>query len=276
MKIGVTGTRGVLGRRIAGALATHHDQVVPYPGDVRDRDALFQWAAGLDALVHAAAVVPLTVVHRDIPAAVAVNVLGTALVATAAAHTSTGHITYISTSHVYQGSRAPVSEDHCLQPASPYGLSKWQGEQWVQNITDRHLIVRVFSYFASNQQESFLVPSLAKRVVNAPPNAVLELNNPRALRDIADADWMAAICARLIHDQEKGVINCGTGNGYSVLEIADTLRECLGRSDCRWQSGTDHTDGLVADTSRLRARLTPFPAFSLPQALARFVQERSQ
>ncbi|MEO5339402.1 MAG: NAD(P)-dependent oxidoreductase [Magnetococcus sp. MYC-9] len=273
MKIGITGGRGVLGRRIADALAQRQHQIVPLPGDVRDRDTVFQWATGLDALVHAAAVTPVSVVRQDIPQAVATNVFGTSLVATAAGLTRTGHITYISSSHVYRGSPTPIAEDHQLAPTSPYGLSKWQGEQWVQAITDNYLIIRMFSYFSSNQQEGFLVPALAKRISDAPEHAVLELHNPSAVRDIADADWMATVCAQLIHNQETGVVNCGTGRGTTVRDIADTLLARLGRTECSWRWVTNHADRLVADTTLLQRKLTTLPPFSLEEALTRFVKE---
>jgi len=276
MRIGITGSHGVLGKRIADGLVKHQHSVIPFQGDVRNQDEVFEWSENLDALVHTAAIVPVTTVNQDLTKAIMTNVVGTTHLASAAAHTSTGHITYISSSHVYQGSQFDISEDHRLEPINLYGLTKLQGEQWVQGITENYLIIRVFSFFSSDQMAGFLVPALAERISKSSKKAILELHNADVHRDIADADWMSSVCVPLIRKQENGVINCGTGMRHTVLEIAEKLLTALGRTDCVWREKTGgDKNGLVADTSRLKSKLPHLPPFYLEHSLRKFAEDMS-
>ena len=276
MKIGITGNRGVLGRRIANGLIKHQHDVIPFLGDVRNQEEVFEWAENLDALVHTAAIVPVPTVNQNLSNAIITNVVGTTHLASAAAYTSTGHITYISSSHVYQSCQAVISEDHRLEPINLYGLTKLQGEQWIQAISENHLILRVFSFFSSDQMDCFLVPALAQRISKSSKKAVLELHNADVIRDIADADWMSSVCTQLILKQQNGVINCGTGIQHTVLEIAEKLLTVLGRTDCVWrEENSCDENGLVADTTCLKNKLTHLPIFSLEESLRKFAVEIS-
>ena len=176
MRIGLTGARGVLGARIHSTLSTRGHKVVPLVGDVRDAPALDNWAKHLDAAVHAAAIVPVHKVANHLFDAISVNVAGTANVARAIARSSNCHLTYISTSHVYAPSDRPVRENDQLRPASLYGLTKLQGEQWASSISERLLIVRVFSFFDARQPDSYLVPSLRARILPAQPGEAFQSN----------------------------------------------------------------------------------------------------
>ncbi|MEG8047510.1 sugar nucleotide-binding protein [Sphingomonas aerolata] len=133
MTIGLTGARGVLGRRLVEVLDARGTRVAPFDGDVRDAAALAEWATGCERIVHAAAIVPTIQVKEGTGTAIAVNVAGTANVATAAASAGVP-LTYISTSHVYASSDSALPEDAPVHPVSLYGLTKWQGEQWVDQL----------------------------------------------------------------------------------------------------------------------------------------------
>lgn len=278
MIIGLTGQRGVLGGRIASNLKSHGHKVCTFVGDIRSWDDSLQWARGLDRIVHCAAVVPIVRVNLDPYGAAETNVLGTLNLARLTEFTKDRHLTYISTSHVYKECPRPLAEDYFLEPISLYGLSKLQGEQWVQALAPRYMIVRVFSFFAGNQNDCFLVPSLAKRIAAAKKQAPLELANADAVRDIASADWIAEKCSRLALTDKRGIVNCGTGQGYTVADIARKLGKAMGRGDIRWRllgTSPGHSRSqLVADVSRLTKVLGQAPSFDLDAALSGFTAER--
>ena len=278
MIIGVTGHRGVLGARITANLESQGHKVRTFVGDIRNCDQSLQWAKGLDRIVHCAAVVPIVRVNSDPYGAAETNVLGSLNLASLTEFTKDRHLTYISTSHVYNECTHPIAEDDPLEPISLYGLTKLQGEQWVQALAPRYMIVRVFSFFASDQNERFLVPSLANRIAAAKEQATIELVNADAVRDIADADWIAETCARLVLSDKVGIVNCGTGQGHRVEEIARTLGKAMGREDIRWHlldTSPGHKQSrLVANVSRLTKLLGQAPSFDLDFALSRFAAER--
>lgn len=265
MTIGLTGARGVLGRRLVEVLDARGTRVTPFDGDVRDAAALAEWATGCERIVHAAAIVPTIQVKEGTGTAIAVNVAGTANVATAAAAAGVP-LTYISTSHVYASSDGALAEDAPVRPVSLYGLTKWQGEQWVNQLAPAPLIVRLFSYFDSRQAASFLVPALYRRIREAPKGAELPLYGYGSVRDMADARWLAGRLADLIESGASGTLNLGTGVGTSIATVAARLALAVGRDDISWTPADDHPgDTLVADVTAV-SRAVEMPAFDLDAA----------
>jgi nucleoside-diphosphate-sugar epimerase len=276
MRAGLTGGKGVLGARIHAALAQGGHDVSLFAGDVRDLAALRSWCRDLDCVVHAAAIVPVRAVQEALGDAIAVNVGGTANVANAVSEIGGCRLIYISTSHVYRSSDAALEEGGALAPISAYGLTKLQGEQWVQRLVADPLIIRIFSFFDIRQPSEYLVPALQKRVQAAEPGAELVLEGSENIRDIADATWMGGTCAGLIEAGAAGIINCGTGAAMKVADIAQTLSRAMGRTDVHWlgrQNGPVST--LVAHTGRLRGILPDMPAFDLGASVTRFAAEKA-
>jgi nucleoside-diphosphate-sugar epimerase len=270
MKIGLTGARGVLGRRLTSELSRDGHDVVHFDGDVRDAEMVQNWAHGLDAIIHAAAVVPVQTVLERLNDAIAINVAGAANVARSVDQLTGCRLIYLSTSHVYALKATPLSETDPTHPSSLYGLTKLQGEQWVQCLTAKHLIIRIFSFFDAYQQPPFLVPSLRQRIMSAEPNAVLDLRSASSVRDIVDGQWVARVCTMLVNKQHTGVVNCGTGKGLTVQQIAQALAEALGRRDITWRSTVASADDtVIADAQVLQEYLGELPPFDLTAALSR-------
>lgn len=267
MQVGVTGITGALGQRVAEALVREGNDVKSFDGDVRSGRVLDDWAQGLDAIVHCAAVVPTSEVANFLVDAIAINVGGTANVAQAAA-TAGCKLAYVSTSHVYRSSDDPVSEQAPIAPVSLYGLTKLQGEHWVEKLCPDALILRVFSFFDARQAQSFLVPALMARISAAPQDSVLNLMGGESRRDIADATWLGSVCAKLIGSGASGTVNCAAGRRDSVLDIAQAVARALGRTDIRWNVVQDRpADYLLADTTRIKKLLGELPEFDLDAAL---------
>lgn len=274
MRIGLTGARGVLGRRLVDALTGLENEVLPYPGDVRDANAVQGWVDGLDVVVHAAALVPVTTVKDRLDDAISVNVGGTANIAKSAARTPGCRMVYLSSSHVYKPQSEPLPEEAQTGPTSHYGLTKLQGEAWVQSLVPDHLIIRIFSYFDSRQSPPFLIPSLSQQIQQAPTNAGIDLAGADCVRDLIDGRWIARVGAALINKQATGTINCGTGDGISVLEVAQFLAKIHGRDDISWQPKTGApADQVVANIDRLRDTLGEVPPAKFVAALSGAIVE---
>jgi nucleoside-diphosphate-sugar epimerase len=201
-----------------------------------------------------------------------VNVIGSVNVAEAVARQGTCGLAYISTSHVYAPSDEPLTESGATKPPSQYGLTKLQGENWILSIKPDALAIRVFSFFDPVQPASYLVPALTKRIRAAERGAVMPLRGALCKRDIADASWLAALCTALVTRNIKGIVNCGTGHGYLVREIAERLAAAMGRRDLSWQGfPEDGINALVADIQTLSAALGAPPAFDLDTSFADYV-----
>lgn len=265
---GITGASGVLGRRLCAELRRAGSDVLEFRGDVRETELVRQFVSQVSSVIHAAAVVPVGRVSADPGTAVAVNVGGTAAIAKATADGGKP-LVYISTSHVYAASTDPLTEASAIGPMTIYGWTKWQGEQWCDLLHPRPLILRLFSYFDRHQPDAYLVPSLIRRIRTAETGSEMAIDGARNVRDIADASWMARTVSLLVEKGATGVVNCGTGMAWEVLEIARTVGAALGRDDVRFVPGSapDAPSQLVSDPTRLRGLLASVPPFELAAAL---------
>lgn len=246
-----------------------------YTGDVRDEVTLTKWASSLDLLIHAAAMVPVAQVASQLCDAINVNVGGTANAARAA-KAANCRLVYISSSHVYQPSDHPLFETDPVKPASLYGLTKLQGEEWARLLADEPLILRVFSFFDERQPDFYLVSALYRRILAAPRFAELELEGASSVRDIASAAWLGNIIGQLATEPGGGIINCGTGQGHTILSIALTIASAMGREDIRWiAQNANAPNTLVARTERLKSKVSNIADFDLSAALTSFVHAKA-
>jgi nucleoside-diphosphate-sugar epimerase len=143
MKVFITGGAGFLGLHLANKLAAQGHQLTlldiadfdpaEYPsnisfhtGDVRDVKRLYALLEGQDAVIHAAAALPLWK-----PAEImSVNVEGTRMVLEAARQRGVGRVIYISSTAVYGvPEKHPIYEPDPMVGVGPYGISKIQAEQ---------------------------------------------------------------------------------------------------------------------------------------------------
>src|SRR5919108_6028619 len=143
MKVLITGGAGFFGLHLANKLAAQGHQVglldiadfLPeeYPsgvsfhnGDVRDVKLLYTLMDGIDAVVHAAAALPLWKPEEIF----STNVAGTRMVLEAARQRGVPRVVYISSTAVYGvPKKHPIEEDDPRVGVGPYGISKIQAEQ---------------------------------------------------------------------------------------------------------------------------------------------------
>lgn len=253
--VGLTGASGVLGRRLTAAFTQADVKFDVFSGDIRDQGDLMEWMQGaFECVVHAAAVVPVAHVASRPGDAIAVNVAGTANVASVT-QSAGKRLMYVSTSHVYAPSATPLPEVGTLLPSSLYGLTKLQGEAWVQRLAPRSQIVRIFSFFDNKQPESYVVPALFARVRAAKPEEKLLLDGYHDVRDIASAQWHAEVILKLLARDDAGPVNCGTGRGVSIAQLAREIAVAAGRQDVTFEpsdASSVLSSTIVADTTRLR------------------------
>lgn len=273
-EVGLTGATGTLGRRIVPALAERGLTAAAFQGDICEPGSVGRWIDDGDfsVIIHCAAVVPVTKVEADLPRAIAVNVGGTAAVAVAARDAGK-RLVQVSTSHVYAPSEQPVSENAELAPSTHYGLTKLQGEMWCMRLVPDSLIVRVFSYFDTEQPSSFVVPAMSDRISVAAHGSELEVFGFDSVRDMASAQWLASRIVDLALSATAGVVNLGTGKGVAIGELARRMATLAGRSDLTFVPAVQEpSNALVADTTRLAALLPGgVPQFDLDAALREFI-----
>tara|TARA_X000000950_G_scaffold52310_1_gene61995 strand:- start:1079 stop:1912 length:834 start_codon:yes stop_codon:yes gene_type:complete len=126
-----------------------------------------------------------------------------------------GHFFHISTDYVFDGTSGPYYEDDITNPINVYGKSKLLGELIVEDLFDKHTILRTNILFGKDSSASFLnwvVNSLKNnqeiKVIND------QINNPVSVYD----------CSRtinqLINESTLGKYHLGSDNLCSRFDFA--------------------------------------------------------
>jgi len=280
MKILVTGGAGYLGSHTVLDLAAagHHVTVldnfanssatVPprlsaYTGrqipviraDIRDTQATRAALATAqpDAVIHFAGLksVAESVLRPD--AYRQVNVDGTRSVLRAMQACGCARLIFSSSAAVYGPANIlPVTEDHPVAPASPYGLTKLQAEKeiarWAERAGNSAVILRYFNPVGAHPS------GLIGETPTGPPNNLAPIlgqvaTGQRATLDVFGDDWDTvdgtgvrdyihvvdlAMAHRAALTMPVGapkalILNIGTGTGYSVRQIVAAYSRACGR-----------------------------------------------
>jgi GDP-4-dehydro-6-deoxy-D-mannose reductase len=240
-------------------------------------------AARPDAICHLAAQASVGASWSDAAGTFAVNALGVVhLVGAAAACARVPRLLLVSSAEVY-GTVAPADlplvEDRPFAPASPYAASKAAAELiGLQAWLGRGMEVvraRPFNHTGPGQRPDFVVPSLARQVVDIRRHGLSALlgGNIEVRRDISDVrDVVRAYRLLLEHGAPGAVYNVCRGESVAIAEIAERLLRIEGidvpvRVDPDRVRPVDLPD-LRGSSERLTVATGWTPRYSLDETLA--------
>jgi GDP-4-dehydro-6-deoxy-D-mannose reductase len=287
VRVLVTGSSGFVGTWMTRHLAAIDDEVLQLPDalDISDGAALTDAvvAAAPDAVCHLAAQASVGVSWADAAGTFRVNALGVVhLIEAVAACAVPPRVLLVSSAEVYgrvQPAELPLGEDRPFAPASPYAASKAAAElvglqAWLGRGIEV-MRVRPFNHTGPGQRPDFVVPSLARQVVDARRSSLpaLTAGNIEVRRDITDVrDVVRAYRLLLEHGRGGEVYNVCRGESVAIADIARRLLLIEGLDvpivvDPARQRAVDLPD-LRGDPSRLVGRTGWRPEIPLDQTLA--------
>ncbi len=220
-------------------LDTVKDQVEIIEGDLRDMQAVRRAVDGVTYISHQAAL-------RSVPRSVddplstdAVNTHGTLQLLVAAREAkSVRRLVYASSSSAYGDSPAlPKVEDHAPSPISPYAVSKLAAEHYCRTFTHLYgletVSLRYFNVFGPRQspesQYAAVVPLFMRAALRDEP--LIVHGDGEQSRDFTYIDNV--VQANLLACSMPGVggevFNIACNSRHSILEIAHTIEQLLGR-----------------------------------------------
>lgn len=205
--------------------------------DIRDTEAVQSAVAGVDAIIHLAALVSVGQSIAEPELAHAINVTGTLRILEAARAAAVGRVVLASSCAVYgDPTRIPTDEDTRPHPLSPYALSKYVNEQYAQLYNDLYglecVALRFFNVYGPRQDPKSPYAAAVPRFIAA----LLAGEQPMIfgdglqsrdfiyVGDIVRALWTAASTPGIA----GAVFNVGGGAARSVLELAQTIGNLLG------------------------------------------------
>lgn len=205
-------------------------------GDVRNAELIDTLVAEADIVVHMAAESHVTRSIYDNKLFFETDVLGTQVVANAVLKNqkTVELFVHVSTSEVYGSAVTPkMSEDHPLNPMSPYASAKCGADRLVYSYWATYcipaVIVRPFNNYGPYQHLEKLVPRFITSCILREPLTVH--GDGSAARDFVYVEDHCRALDLLLHaPREKvvgQVINVGTGRHISIVEIADIVRHLM-------------------------------------------------
>ncbi|MBI1947862.1 MAG: GDP-mannose 4,6-dehydratase [Deltaproteobacteria bacterium] len=220
----------------AGALGSERYEF--FYGDVRNGELIDSLVAKSDIVVHMAAESHVTRSIYDNRLFFETDVLGTQTVANAVTkyRTTVERFVHISTSEVYGTATTPLmDEDHPLNPMSPYAAAKCGADRLVYSYRQTYeipsVIVRPFNNFGPLQHLEKAVPRFITSCLLGEPLTVH--GDGRAARDWLFVEDHCDFLDRILHAKREDVVgqvfNVGTRRDRSVLEVAEAVRELMGK-----------------------------------------------
>jgi dTDP-glucose 4,6-dehydratase len=303
----VTGAGGFIGSHLVEALAARHASVralLKYNsghyegsigfvdpavlervdlqfGDVRDPAAVRELLDGVDTVFHLAALISIPYSYAHPAEVVETNVGGTLHVLLAARERGLRRVVLTSTSEVYgTAQRAPIDEEHPLNPQSPYAATKIAADMLGLSFQKAYglpvSIVRPFNTYGPRQSARAIIPTI---ITQALTQAQLRLGALDPRRDFTFVeDTVEGFLAAAATDRTVGeIVNFGAGRSISVGELAQLVLDLAGRrvpvvtDEARLRPAASEVRELCADSRRARELTGWEPLVPLREGLQRTI-----
>src|SRR5437899_7234893 len=212
-----------------------HERLSFVHGDIRDAALVRELVEGVDVIVNAAAESHVEKSIRDGASEfVTTNVEGTQILLDAIRATPVERFVLVSSSEVYgTAERAPMDEEHPLNPRSPYAATKAGADRLAYSYFVTYglpiVILRPFNNYGPRQHPEKVVPRFITQALDDEPLTVH--GDGHASRDWLyvddDAEAIEAVIEAPLESVAGEVLNIATGIDISVSEIADLVLEVL-------------------------------------------------
>jgi len=201
-------------------------------GDITDKPAIKEAIKGVDVVFHLAAQVHVDRSIIEAERTFAINAQGTMNVLESVLQNDVELLVYASSSEVYGSAlQVPMSEEHPLNPASPYAASKVAADRMCFAYWNTYklpvVIVRCFNTYGARQSDSgyaAAIPLFIRRVLQGlPPIIYGDGNQTRDYMYIEDTVNAYGLVLKSPSNLLGKAINFGTGSEASIKEIVDNI-----------------------------------------------------
>ena len=214
-----------------------HERLRFIHGDIRDLGDVTAALEGVDVIVNAAAESHVSKsIEQGGGEFVTTNVVGTQVLLDAMRERPIERFVLISSSEVYGTAESdPMSEDHPLNPRSPYAGTKAGGDRLAYSYWCTYglpiTVIRPFNNYGPFQHPEKVIPRF---IIQALTDRPLTIHGDGA----ASRDWLhvfdtaeaiTAACEAPLDAIVGETINVATGVDESVEEIADAILDVLGK-----------------------------------------------
>lgn len=243
----VTGSEGFVGRVLCTALEKAGHDVLGCDRNVTSSPRRFtcdmadetnvvnlvQWAGPIDCVYHLAAMTFVPSANKSPAAVMSANLQGTIHLATAMkTYVPGARLLFIGSAESYGPPQfTPMTEEHPLNPSSPYAISKAAADQfcWFYQKSAGLDIVRVrpFNHSGAGQSDRFVLSSFARQIaeIEAGKRApIIETGDLSASRDFLHVDDVIRAYLDLVRLGKAGeAYNICSGKAWRIDEALNLL-----------------------------------------------------
>jgi dTDP-glucose 4,6-dehydratase len=234
-----------------------------FAGDIRDPNGVRQAVSGCDVVLHLASLIAIPYSYHSPDTYVDTNIKGTLNVLQAAREFSIDRVVHTSTSECYGTARfVPISEEHPLQPQSPYSATKIAADQlalsFYYSFGTPVSIIRPFNTYGPRQSARAIIPTVITQIANGKRKLKLGALHPTRdfnfVRDTVRGFLAVAESNRSIGE----VINIGSNFEVSIGDTVQMIAETMGveveieTEEVRLRPEKSEVDRLWADNTKAR------------------------
>ena len=214
------------------------DEIELVEGDLRSYERVHAATRGVELVFHQGALPSVPRSVQDPLTTSAVNVEGTLNVLLAARDEGVRRVVAASSSSVYGNSGTlPRLESSPPDPESPYGVAKLAAERYCVAFSRVYeietVVLRYFNVFGPRQdptsQYAAVVPLFITAIAAGEPVRIdgdgHQSRDFTFVENVVDGNLLAADAP----DASGAVLNIATGDQTTVLELADTIGDLVGR-----------------------------------------------
>jgi len=216
-----------------------------FEGDIRDKSTCNRACAGIDYVLHQAALRSVPKSMKDPESYNDVNINGTLNMLQAAAKAKVKRFVFASSSSVYGDiDKFPEKEDFCPLPISPYALSKLAGEYYCRIFSTHYGLetacLRYFNVFGPRQalddEYAVVIPKFIHCILHDEQPPIF--GTGRQSRDftyidnVVEANIISATydLRPTTYDLKHEVFNVANGKDHTVLYLMAALNKIIGKS----------------------------------------------
>lgn len=256
-------------------------------GDIRDAAFVADATAGVDVVMHLAALIAIPYSYRAPESFVATNVQGTLNILEAARRHSVKRVIVTSTSEVYGTPETlPIRETHPLNAQSPYAATKVAADQlalsYQRSFGVPVVVLRPFNTYGPRQSTRAVLPTILAQLLRGATSIKLgRLDTRRDLTFVSDT-VDGFIRAALATGVDGQTIQLGTGTSPSIGEIFEAACRALGKQATveldasRMRPDASEVLVLESDPARAKQLLGWTPIVTLEAGLLRTAEWMSQ
>lgn len=254
MRAVVLGGNGFIGSHVVDALQKDgHDVTVfdrameryrdPLPGvnyilgDFSDKMTVAEALNGVDVVFHFVSTTFPGTANLDPKADVTDNLIGTLSLIETMASIGIQRLVYLSSGGTVYGPAPghPIPEDYPLSPINSYGIVKVAIERYLEMYRATQglepVVIRAANPYGPRQAHKGVQGVIATFMRNVRDGQPIEVwGDGKVVRDYLHVANLAALCVTAAKSDFCGVLNAGSGQGHSLLDLIKALSEVSGQT----------------------------------------------